>query len=250
MSNAQRRREQRHRGKSYPGPMTERRVDDHRIMQTRLADLERLRKLVVAQMAIEERESVEHTVQAPTEGQDEAVWDEVDETQSEVPDLPEEDEPEQDEEESGPCPVCQYPQAGDASLAHILAHNAEEVSGAVTVDWSGADSGNGYPTPYRFRVFEVGTGVQLYPARVTIMADAAANLAVVDITELINADGAPIRSNTQGKMGVHTPEYTEWSNSRNAGEGTDDESAQYMGDKYVTVVNRFVLASAPVRDAV
>jgi hypothetical protein len=50
VSNAQRRRERRHRNKTYPGPMTERRVQDHKLMQVRLADLERLRKIVVARM--------------------------------------------------------------------------------------------------------------------------------------------------------------------------------------------------------
>lgn len=48
VSNAQRRRAHRHRAKAYPGPMTPQRVEEHRLVQARLADLERLRKIVLA----------------------------------------------------------------------------------------------------------------------------------------------------------------------------------------------------------
>jgi hypothetical protein len=144
------------------------------------------------------------------------------------------------EPEMEPCPVCGHSDAADPSLAHVLVHNADEVVGAVTVDWSGADLGAGYPTPYAFKVrLADGSGVQLYPARLTIMCDAAASLAIADVTEILNADGEPIRSNTSGKLGVHTDEYKAW-NSTDHGE---DEA--FLGDKYQTVINRFVLASLP-----
>lgn len=48
MSNAQRRREARHRNKAYPGLMTEQRVAQHKATMVRLADLERLRRVTRA----------------------------------------------------------------------------------------------------------------------------------------------------------------------------------------------------------
>lgn len=253
MSNAQRRREHRNRHKTHPGPMTEQRVEQHRLAQLRLADLERLRRLVVAQLDVEERErmteldvndveGIEPSVDGASIDQDLLIWDEVAGTQ--IPDIvdtgggvPEEAV---DEEPVTPCPVCDHPDAEDASLAHILRHNTDEVSGAVTVDWSGANLGGGYPVPYRFKVFLVGEPrVQLYPARLTILCDAAAHLAVVDVTELVNADGDPIRSTARGKMGVHTQAYKDWSR------GDHGEDAQFLGDKFETMTTRFVLASPP-----
>lgn len=246
MSNAQRRREHRHRTKTHPGPMTEQRVEQHRLTQLRLADLERLRRLVVAQVDVEDRERMtEVDVNAVEDGEpqvdgfeldpDLLIWDEVAGTQ--IPDVVD-TSGEPDGEPPVPCPVCGHPDAEDASLDHILLHNADEVAGAVTVDWSGADLGGGYPTPYMFKTYLVGPSrVQLYPARLTVMCDASAHLAVVDVTELINADGMPIRSTTRGKMGVHTQAYKDWVR----GEHGDD--AQFLGDKFETVTNRFVLAA-------
>lgn len=142
-----------------------------------------------------------------------------------------------DDDDDGRC-VCGFPDREDGSLAHILAHNAGEVAGAVTVDWSRAHGDGDHPVPYLIVVKDVATGARLYPARLTILSDAAATLAVVDVTELVNADGEPIRSTTQGKMGVHTPEYKAWNNQEHA------EGDVFLGDKYVTVTNRFVLAAA------
>ena len=254
MSNAQRRREHRNRNKTHPGPMTEQRVEQHRLAQLRLADLERLRRLVTAQLDVEEREhmtevdvdNVEET-EPEVDGfeidPDRLIWDEVAGTQ--IPDVVDTGgvpvdaaDGERDEDPVAPCPVCGHPDAEDASLAHILRHNTDEVSGAVTVDWSGANLGGGYPVPYRFQVFLVGEPrVQLYPARLTVLCDAAAHLAVVDVTELVNADGDPIRSTARGKMGVHTQAYKDWSS------GAHGEDAQFLGDKFETMTTRFVLAA-------
>lgn len=265
MSNAQRRREHRHRNKNRPGPMTAQRAAEHQLAQARLADLERLRKLVVAQLDVEERERMteqeerqpdmeavagfvdelrefltdpaDPEIQGASVDEDLLIWDEVAGTQ--LPD----DEPEDsggEPDEIEPCPACGHFDAADGSLEHILRHNADEVSGAVTVDWSGADMGGGYPTPYMFKTYLVGEHrVQLYPARLTVLCDAVAHLAVVDVTELINADGAPIRSTTRGKMGVHTQAYKDWAR------GDHGQDAVFLGDKFETVVSRFVLASGP-----
>lgn len=251
MSNAQRRREHRHRNKARPGPMTPQRAAEHQLAQTRLADLERLRKLVVAQLDVEERQRMaeqeeQHDVE-PVAGmqgvsidEELVIWDEVAGTQTVDPGPDAAPQDADADEAVAPCPVCGHPDAADGSLAHILLHNADEVSGAVTVDWSDADPGGGYPTPYRFRVFLVGTSrVQLYPARLTILCDASSHLAVVDVTELVNADGVPIRSTTRGKMGVHTQAYKNWAR---ADHGDD---AQFLADKFETVTSRFVLASGP-----
>jgi hypothetical protein len=271
MSNAQRRREHRQRNKQHPGPMTESRVEQHRLAQTRLADLERLRRLVVAQLSVEERERMaeqeerrepdmgavagcvdelrefvstpadpEPEIDGVTVDQDLLIWDEVGGTQ--LPDAVDTGGvPDEVEAEPTPCPVCGHPDAEDASLAHILRHNTDEVSGAVIVDWSGADLGGGYPVPYRFRVYLLGEPVvQLYPARLTVLCDAVAHLAVVDVTELTNADGDPIRSTARGKMGVHTQAYKDW--VRGQQQGAD---AVFLGDKFETMVTRFVLASPP-----
>lgn len=190
-------------------------------MQTRLADLERLRKMAV-KFVSEHADDEEPPV---TETETEYAGD--------LPDLLEDEELPQ----AHPCP-CGHPDAMDGSMEHVLAHNRDEVSGAVTVTWAGADpQGVGYPAPQLFVVTDVHSGVQLYPARITIMSDLAASLAIVDVTELLNADGVPIRSDTRGKMGVFTDEYKEW----NATEHGEDE--QFLGDKYVSKVSRFVLAS-------
>jgi hypothetical protein len=54
VSNAQRRRAHRQRGKTFPGPMTQERVLDHQLMTMRLADLERLRRMAEAALRAEE----------------------------------------------------------------------------------------------------------------------------------------------------------------------------------------------------
>lgn len=246
MSNAQRRRAQRDRGQ-HPGPMTPQRVSDHRLMQTRLADLERLRRMAVTFMSEHSADAGREEAQVTTEDQQvdmEAVAGFVDELRDfltdpaepgDLPDLLEDDE----SPEVHRCP-CGFPDAADGSMEHVLTHNRDEVCGAVSVEWTGGDPhGVGYPAPQLFVIKDVHTGVQLYPARITIMADAAATLAIADVTELINADGQPIRSDTRGKMGVFTEEYKEWNAADHA------EGDVYMGDKYVARVSRFVLANGP-----
>jgi hypothetical protein len=51
VSNAQRRREARHRNKAYPGPMTQAKAAQHKADFVRLADLERLKRVTRAYLA-------------------------------------------------------------------------------------------------------------------------------------------------------------------------------------------------------
>jgi hypothetical protein len=218
--------------------MTQQRVSEHRLAQERLADLERLRRLVVAQMEIEERESKDVSTELEElDGDEEGiVWDEIEDSAP---------------GESPAVCFCGYPDAGDSTLAHILVHNREEVSGAVMVDWRGADpTGAGYPVPHLCKVHLVHdldgpTSVQLMPVRMTIMSDAAAMLAVVDVTELVTADDDVIRMANSSRMPVHTEEYKAWLVERNRDHESEDLA--FLGDKYVTKVSRFVLASGPGR---
>jgi hypothetical protein len=53
VSNAQRRRAERQRGKTFPGPMTPERAAQHQITTMRLENLERLRRMAQAVLEAE-----------------------------------------------------------------------------------------------------------------------------------------------------------------------------------------------------